>query len=49
MYSEIGERIFAVGAKDAHRIITGAWNEVSMKDSAKQLAKFEKTYPKHPH
>lgn len=48
-FSEIGEKVFAAGTKDAHLIYTGPWNEIQMKDSAKQLAEFERTFPKHPH
>jgi len=44
-FSEVGEKIFEMGNKKAFLITTGPWHEIQMKDSEKQKAKFEKTFP----
>jgi hypothetical protein len=42
--SEVGDKILELGHKRANMIQTGPWGEIQIKDSAKQLAQFEKGF-----
>jgi len=48
-FSEIGEKILKLGDKYAKQITTGPWGEILMIGSEAQKAKFEKSFPTHPH